>query len=130
MPLSRAALTLEFAPVLPWLWLAAALLYPLSGLAAWLVWRRVDVGLERKRAALRRWGWQLLLGGLWPAALYGAGSPALALSLLALLLILAAVTWLAFFRLQTGAALLLLPYCMWVVYVALIAADHFWPGAI
>ena len=114
----------------PALWLAAALLYPASGAAAWLVWRRIDVGLERKRAALRRWGWQLLLGALWPAALYDAGNPPLALALLALMLLATSVTWVAFLRLQRGAAALLLPYCAWVLCAALVAADHFWQHVI
>jgi tryptophan-rich sensory protein len=115
---------------MPSLWLAAAMLYPLSGLAAWLVWRRIDVGLERKRAALRRWGWQLLFGGLWPAALYGAANPALAFVLLGLMLLAAVVTWHAFTRLQPGAAALLLPYCAWVLCAALIVAGRFWPSEI
>lgn len=118
------------APAMPWLWLAAAVLYPVSGLAAWLVWRRVDVGLERKRAALRRWGWQLLFGALWPAALYGAGSPALALALVAMMFLTAAITLLAFLRLQPAASVLLLPYCGWVLCAALLAADRFWAGGI
>ena len=108
-----------------WLWLAAAALYPLSGLAAWLVWRRIDVGLERKRSALRCWGWQLLLGGLWPAALYGADEKALSLALLATMLLAASITWRAFLDLQRAAAALLIPYCAWVVCAALIVADRF-----
>lgn len=104
------------------------LLYPLTGLAAWLVWRRIDVGLERKRAALRRWGWQLLLSGLWPAALYGAHSPALATALLVLALISVALTLASFLKLQTGAALLLLPYCAWLCCAAYLYADRFWLG--
>lgn len=104
----------------------AAALYLLTGFAAWLVWRRVDIGLERKRAALRRWGWQLLLSGLWPAAWYGAHSPALTMTILALLLLALALTVLAFLRLQTGAALLLLPYCVWLCCAASLYVGRFW----
>lgn len=109
--------------------LAAALLYPLSGLAAWLVWRRIDVGVERKRGALRRWGWQLLLSGLWPAALSGLQTPITAVLLL-LLLGAAAATLLSFRRLHAGAALLLLPCVAWVICTAIASADRFWPRAI
>ena len=126
VPAARAAFVSGLEPE-PRLWPVAAVLYPLSGLAAWLVWRRIDVGLDRKRAALRRWGWQLLLGALWPAALYGAGSPELALALLAATLLAAGITWTAFLRLQRGAAALLLPLCAWVLWAAMIAVDRFWP---
>ncbi len=101
------------------------MLCPLTGVAAWLVWRRIDVGLERKRTALRRWGWALMLGALWPAALYGAHAPALALLLLLLCLASAAWTAAAFRALQPAAATLMLPYTAWVAIVAGIAAAHF-----
>ena len=106
VPIARAALAdgtiASLSPVLA----AETVVCPLTGIAAWLVWRRIDVGLERKRAALRRWGWVLMLGALWPASLYGAHSPALALFFL--LLGLAAAAWTAFsFRtLQPAGALL------------------------
>jgi tryptophan-rich sensory protein len=137
VPIARAALATGAvalplgAPLWPPLWgPAAMLLYPLTGLAAWLVWRRIDVGLERKRAALRLWGWQLLLSGLWPAALYGAHSPALATVLLLLALLSVALTLIAFVRLQAAAALLLLPYCAWLCSAAYLYADRFWLGGI
>ena len=63
VPLTRA----PFASLPRALLIAETLLCPLTGVAAWLVWRRIDVGLDRKRAALRRWGWLLLVSGLWPS---------------------------------------------------------------
>jgi len=129
VPISRAWIVSGERALAPGIWALGFVLYPLTGLAAWLVWRRIDVALERKRAALRRWGWQLLLGGLWPAALYGAQSPALA-SAVSLLLLLAAVSAIVdFWRLQRGAALLLAPYGVWLVCTAAVAATRFWPGA-
>ena len=106
-------------------WVALA---PLGGLAAWLVWRRVDVGLERKRAALRLWGWQLLLGGLWPAALFAAHSPGLALAVMLALLVAVLLTLRAFLALQLQAARLLLPYALWLCWAAGWNADCFWFG--
>ena len=91
------------------------MLYPLSGLAAWLVWRRIDIGVERKRAALRLWGWQLMLSALWAASLFGVESPALALLATLCLLVALAQTVLAFFRLQPAAGMLLTPYAVWLV---------------
>ena len=101
------------------------MLCPLTGIAAWLVWRRIDVGLERKRAALRRWGWVLMLSSLWPAALYGAHSPPLALCFLLLGLIAAAGTTVSFRTLQPTAAILMLPYTAWIAIICGIATLHF-----
>jgi translocator protein len=108
-----------------WLWVA---LYPLTGVAAWLVWRRVDVCVDRKRAALRIWGWQLLLSGLWPAALFGAHSVAGGLAVLAGLLVAVGLTLLTFMQLQRKAALLLTPYAAWLCWTAFLSIDYFWFG--
>ena len=131
VPISRIALATGAGDLvsMPWLGLLV-LLYALAGLAAWLVWRRIDVGVERKRAALRRWGWQLLLSALSPAALYGADDAALALALLALSFALLVLTLAAFRKLQTTAAFLLLPYALWLGVAVIHAADRFWPGSI
>lgn len=104
-------------------------LYGSPGVAAWLVWRRVDVGLERKRAALRCWGWLLLLSGLWPAAFFGARSPEAALAVMAVLLGSLLLTWRAFLQLQRGAALLLSPYAAWLCWAAYMNACSFWFGS-
>ena len=125
MPIARAPLADGTVASLSPMLSAEALLCPLTGVAAWLVWRRIDVGLERKRAALRRWGWVLMLGALWPAALYGAHSPALALLLLLLCLATAAWTAFSFRKLQPRAALLMLPYTAWIAVIAGIASAHF-----
>ena len=125
VPIARAALADGTVAVLaPTLSIEAALC-PLTGIAAWLVWRRIDVGLDRKRAALRRWGWVLMLSSLWPAALYGAHSPALALLFLLLGLVTAAWTTVSFRTLQPAAALLMVPYTAWIAIIAGIATVHF-----
>ena len=109
---------------------ASAVLYPLTGLAAWLVWRRVDVALDRKRAALRIWGWQLLLSGLWPAALFGAHSVVAALAVMAMLLVAVGLTVRAFLQLQRPAALLLASYALWLCWAAYMTIDYFWFAAV
>lgn len=135
MPLARASFAEDATALISRALLAPSLaaeavLCPLTGLAAWLVWRRIDVGLDRKRAALRRWGWVLMLSALWPAALHGAHDPALAF--MVLLLCLAAIAWttLSFRRLQPRAFLLMLPYAAWIGVMAAIATLRFWNGAI
>lgn len=91
-------------------------LYPLVGVAAWLVWRRVDVGLERKRSALRLWGWQLGANALWAPAFFGLQSTRLGMLVIVPLLLLIVLTMRAFWPLQRVAALLLVPYAAWVGY--------------
>lgn len=106
-----------------------AVLYPLAGVSAWLVWRRIDAAAERKRAALRVWGWQLMLSALWAAALFGGHNPALALLVMAALLSTVAGTLLAFWRLQLLAAYLLIPYAVWLICMAYINTAFWWTGA-
>jgi len=110
-----------------WGWaLLGAGVYAAVGVAAWLVWRRVDVGLDRKRAALRVWGWLLLLSGLWPAAFFGARSPGAALVVMAVLLPAFGLTLRAFLQLQRNAALLMTPYALWLCWAAYMSASCFW----
>ena len=125
MPLAAAAAAVAVAPLPPGL-----LLYGASGVAAWLVWRRIDVGLERKRAALRLWGWQLLLSGLWQVVLAWSGHPGAAAGSLLATLLLAWASVAAFRTLRPNAAILQLVYVVWLCWEAASAADRFWPGQI
>ncbi len=121
VPLTRAAI-----PRLPAGFVSVeAFLCPLTGFAAWLVWRRIDVGLDRKRAALRCWGWFLLVGGLWPTLIPAIPSPAFPAA--GLLLGLGLGTWTAFcFRkLQPNASFLMLPYLAWSIASVVIVTTRF-----
>ncbi len=64
-------------------------------------------------AALRLWGWQLLVNAAWTPAFFGLHQPWLALAVLVLLLGLVGRTLLAFRNLHRGAALLMVPYALW-----------------
>ena len=107
-----------FAPV----WTA---LYPTMGIAAWLVWRRIDVGAERKRASLRVWGWQLLVNAMWSPAFFGLHRLGLSLAVIGVLFAAILATTVMFARLQRVAALLMLPYLAWVGYATYLSAG-FW----
>ena len=117
-------------PLAGWAWTPLwAGLHGAVGVAAWLVWRRVDVGLERKRGALRIWGWLLLLSGLWTAAFFGAQSPAAAIAVMAALVGALVLTVRAFLQLQRWAALLMAPYALWLCWAAYMNACCFWSGS-
>lgn len=110
-----------FAPV----WTA---LYVLLGVAAWLVWRRIDVLAERKRAALRSWGWALAANALWSPAFFGLHRPDLSLAVIVLMLVTAFLTWRRFQPLQPWGAALLLPYLAWSTYAGYLNAGILWLG--
>lgn len=104
----------------------------MMGTAAWLVWRRPHParGSAGTRAALKLWGWQLLLDAGWTPAFIGLHSPGLALVVIVPLLALIGLTIRAFARIHRPAAALLLPYALWMCYGGYLIAGFFWlnPG--
>ena len=102
-------------------------LYILMGIAAWRVWRAPT---GNHQAALRLWGWQLLANALWTPAFFGLHSPALALAILLVLLVLIGRTIAAFRAHDRLAATLLVPYALWSCYAAYLNAGFLWlnPG--
>jgi tryptophan-rich sensory protein len=116
LSLARPAATPP-AWLLPLVWTALAV--PV-GTAAWLAWRHPG-----HRRALRLWGWQLLLSALWPPSFFLLHVQALALALIAGLLVLITLTWLAFARVSAMAGLLLFPSLLWTCYAAYLNAG-FW----
>ncbi len=102
-------------------------LYIMMGVAAWRIWRHPG---ERPRAALRLWGWQLLLNAAWSPAFFGLHSPALGLCVLMPLLALIGLTVRAFRGIDPAAATLMLPYALWTCYAAYLNAGFLWlnPG--
>lgn len=92
----------------------------LPGCAAWLVWRRPDAALHRKKAALRLWGWGLPARALLAAATTAQDAASVAVpgdmswrcGMVAALLLcgLTVLCFRAFWPLQRFAAAMLLPY--------------------
>lgn len=109
-----------------WDGLLMALLMPMPGIAAWLVWRRVEVAAFRKRAALRAWGWQVLASALWPSLLFGLRSTEAGVVGAALLLVAGLTTVRRFWPLERRAALLLLPGLGWIVFSAYLSFGVWW----
>ena len=92
------------------------LLFALMAIAAWLVWRKG--GFHAHRIALSLFVTQLLFNALWSWLFFAwrLGGPAFADILLLWGLILA--TLIAFWRVQRLAAILLVPYLLWVSFAA------------
>ena len=89
-------------------------LYTLMGVAAWLVWRSP----RPKARALGLFGAQLAANALWSWVFFAWHRGALAAVEVLVLLALIVATAAAFWRHSRVAALLLMPYLLWVSYAA------------
>jgi len=98
-----------FAPV----W---SILYAAMGVAAWLVWRTNT--FKQGRAALTLFIVQLAFNALWSWVFFVWHQGALAFVEIVLLWCLIAATAVSFRRLNSSAALLLLPYLAWVTFAS------------
>jgi tryptophan-rich sensory protein len=87
-------------------------LYILMAVAAWLVWRKH--GFSGAATALWLFIIQLLANALWTWLFFALHLGALSFAEIVLLWLLIAATIFAFWPLQRLAALLLLPYLIWV----------------
>jgi tryptophan-rich sensory protein len=92
-------------------------LYATIALAGWLVWRRR--GAHR---SLAPYAVQLVLNAAWAPLFFGAGAYGWALVEVVALWLVVAVTVGAFWRPSRAAALLLVPYWLWVTYAAALNA--------
>ncbi len=106
-----------FAPV----WLT---LFTLMGISLYLVWNK---GLKNKRVkgCLSVFGIQLILNTVWSFLFFGLRSPLLGLIEIVFLWMAIAVTVLKFYRVSRAAALLLIPYIIWVS-IALVLNFYVW----
>ena len=91
-------------------------LYGLMGIAAWLVWRSPGP----KRAALTLFGAQLVANALWSCLFFAWHRGALAAVEILVLLALIAAMIVAFWRISRLAALLLVPYLLWVSFASVL----------
>lgn len=89
-------------------------LYLLMAVAAWLVWRRAGFGAARRAMGL--FVIQLTLNVAWSALFFGLRSPVAALGGIAVLWVAIAATIVAFSRISSAAAWILVPYLAWVTF--------------
>jgi benzodiazapine receptor len=92
-------------------------LYLLMAIAAWQVWQK---GLPHPgvRAALAAFVGQLLLNALWSPVFFGLRSPLAGAVVIVLLWLAILLTIALFWKVSRPAALLLLPYLIWVGYAS------------
>ena len=103
-----------FAPV----W---TILYVLMTISAWLVWRRTGVGWP-----LWLFGIHLVLNLLWSILFFGLQLPGWAFLEMALRVVAIALVQLSFATIHRKAAMLLIPYLVWVVYASTLNGAIWW----
>jgi len=86
------------------------------GIAAWLVWRKS----KATQPALRLFVGQLAANALWSWLFFAWHQGALAFIDVLLLLVLIAATIVSFWRLNRIAAVLLVPYLLWVGFASVL----------
>jgi benzodiazapine receptor len=90
-------------------------LYVLMAISAWLVWREYGRGA---RPALLIFFAQLTLNVAWSGIFFGSRLPGVAFAEILILWLAIAFNIFVFYWLVPAAALLLLPYLLWVSYAA------------
>jgi tryptophan-rich sensory protein len=90
-------------------------LYVLMAISAWLVWREYGWGA---RAALLIFFAQLALNVAWSGIFFGSRLPGVAFAEIVILWLAIAFNIVVFYWLLPPAALLMLPYVLWVTYAA------------
>lgn len=101
-----------FAPV----WIA---LYTLMGIAAYIVWQK-GTGKRNVRNAMYLFGAQLALNALWSILFFGMRSLLYSFVEIVLLWILIVATTIQFYNISKKAAMLMIPYILWVSFAALL----------
>jgi len=96
-------------------------LYIFMGVALYLVWISKNNKKEKKQAVIL-FMIQLFLNGLWSFLFFGFHLPLVALFELIMLWFIIATTIRSFIRISKMAALLLIPYFLWVTFAMLLNA--------
>lgn len=106
--------------------IAWGILYALMGVAAGLVWGRIEVqGAEVRKGLTFFWA-QFALNMLWSYLFFGLQNPLLALVEIVLLWLLIYETWFLFRKIYKIAGYIMLLYLGWVTYATALNAAIWW----
>ena len=100
------------------------ILYVMMGISAFLIWNK---GLDKRevKLALVIFGLQLILNGLWTLVFFGLHLIGLALVEIIIMWAAILLTIFVFWRVSKTAALLLLPYILWVSFAIILNSGLF-----
>lgn len=108
-----------FAPV----W---SMLYVMMGVAAGMVWNKIEFDKEVVKKALMVFSVQLALNALWSFLFFGLKNPMLAGLEIIILWLMIYETYLQFAKINKIAGYLLLPYLAWVSFATVLNASIWW----
>jgi tryptophan-rich sensory protein len=110
-----------FAPV----W---SMLYIMMGIAAGLVWNRLEFSNDKElvKKSLLFFAIQLGLNALWSVLFFGLRNPMLALIEIVLLWLMIYETYIKFGKIDKIAGYLFLPYLAWVSFATVLNASIWW----
>ena len=110
-----------FAPV----W---SMLYIMMGIAAGLVWNRMEASKDKElvKKSLIFFAIQLGLNALWSVLFFGLRNPMLALIEIVLLWLMIYETYIKFGKIDKIAGYLFLPYLAWVSFATILNASIWW----
>ncbi len=108
-----------FAPV----W---SMLYILMGVAAGLVWNRIEHEKEAVKNALIFFSVQLGLNALWSFLFFGLKNPLLAGLEIVILWLMIYETYTKFVKINTIAGYLFIPYLLWVSFAMVLNGSIWW----
>jgi benzodiazapine receptor len=94
-------------------------LYLLMGISLFLIWQRRENNPQAQKGLILFFI-QLILNAFWSVAFFGLRSPLLGLIDIVLLWIAILLTIKSFFGISKTAALLILPYILWVSFAVLL----------
>jgi benzodiazapine receptor len=108
-----------FAPV----W---SMLYIMMGIAAGLVWDRIDFEKESVRKALQFFAIQLALNALWSYLFFGLKNPMLAGLEIVILWLMIYETYVQFAKINKISGYLFIPYLLWVSFATILNGSIWW----
>jgi tryptophan-rich sensory protein len=106
--------------------LAWTTLFIFMGIAAGLVWDKIEIKKEEVQKALLFFFIQLALNALWSILFFGLKNPMLALIEIVLLWLLIYETYMKFNKIDRIAGYLLVPYLLWVGFAMILNANIWW----
>ncbi len=108
-----------FAPV----W---SMLYVMMGVAAGLVWSRMEYEKEVVKNALVLLAIQLALNALWSFLFFGLKNPMLAGLEIIILWLMIFETYVKFAKINKIAGYLMIPYLLWVSFASILNGSIWW----
>ncbi len=101
-------------------------LYTAMAIAAWLVWKNRSGNATAARSALAWFGLQLALNTAWSFIFFGWRLPGWAFVEILALWVTILITILASWRVSRAAAILLVPYLLWVTFATSLNGKIWW----